>query len=64
MGKKQKIASRDSKKVGGVCIPPWVTPALVSETLTIWNRWYKGKLTRQCALEIILNVGRLVEVAY
>ncbi len=44
-------------------LPAWVTPALIDETLQVWNPWYKGMLSREHAIEILRNTARLLEVA-
>ncbi len=44
-------------------LPAWVTPALIDETLRVWNPWYKGTLSREHAVEILRNTARLLEVA-
>lgn len=40
-------------------LPPWITEALIRRTLEIWNPRYGFKLTREDAIEILLNVSRL-----
>ena len=42
--------------------PNWVTANLIDQTLQIWQPYYSYRLTREDALVIIKNVGRLFEV--
>jgi hypothetical protein len=42
--------------------PSWVTPEAIADTLRVWQPYYKQKLTDDDALEIIMNVTRLVDV--
>lgn len=42
--------------------PNWVTETLIDQTLEIWQPYYSYRLTREDALVIIKNVGRLFEV--
>jgi hypothetical protein len=42
--------------------PNWVTETLIDQTLQIWQPYYSYRLTREDALVIIKNVGRLFEV--
>jgi hypothetical protein len=41
--------------------PAWVTPDLLAMTIEIWQPHYKTPLTEDDALQIILNVGRLLD---
>ena len=43
--------------------PRWVTAELTEETLTVCRKYYGPELTPAEALEIIINVGRFVDVA-
>ena len=40
--------------------PEWVSPELIEQTLRIWQPYYDNQLVAEDALEIIVNVGRLV----
>lgn len=42
--------------------PPWVTPQLVDDTLRAWQPLYERTLTATDALEILLDVGRLLDL--
>ena len=57
-------ASSSSRSVE--CVPAgapnWVTETLIDKTLEIWQPYYSYRLTREDALVIIKNVGRLFEV--
>lgn len=41
--------------------PRWITPALIRETIRVWQPYYEAMLTPDEALTILLNVGRLFE---
>ena len=42
--------------------PSWVTPERIEHTLRVWQPFYQDQLIPEDALEIIMNVGRLVNV--
>ncbi|MDZ4656593.1 MAG: hypothetical protein SH868_03340 [Bythopirellula sp.] len=42
--------------------PRWVTPELIAHTLRVWQPYYEIQLIPEDALEIMMGVGRLVEV--
>lgn len=42
--------------------PCWVTLELIEHTLRVWQPYYEIQLISEDALEIIMGVGRLVEV--
>lgn len=42
--------------------PRWVTPELIELTLRVWQPYYEIQLIPEDALEIMMGVGRLVEV--
>jgi hypothetical protein len=42
--------------------PSWVTPELIEHTLRVWQPFYQDQLIPEDALEIILNIGCLVDV--
>ena len=56
------IVKRDSSKDEQV-LPRWITPELIDETLRVFNPWYRGRLAREDAVEILRNTGRLLDVA-
>jgi len=41
--------------------PAWVTGELIDQTIRVWQPYYAIRLTRDDAVEIILNVGRLYD---
>jgi len=46
-----------------VCQPPaWITPALIERTITVWQSYYSNRLTPQDAIDILIRVGRLIDV--
>lgn len=42
--------------------PRWVTPELIEQTLRVWQPYYESPLIPEDALEMIMSVGRLVDV--
>ena len=42
--------------------PKWVTAELISDTAETWQPYYKKRLTETDALEIIMGVGRLLDI--
>ena len=56
--------SKDSGTGNG--IPPgapcWVTSELIQETIKIWQPYYVESLTDSDALDMIVSVGRLLDV--
>lgn len=42
--------------------PSWITPELVTHTLRVWNPYYGDSLTSDDAVNILMNVSRLVGV--
>lgn len=48
------------------CVPPgapsWVTVELIAQTLRVWQPYYPQQLIPEDALDMILNVGRIVQV--
>ena len=42
--------------------PPWITAELLADTLETWQPFYAESLTETDALEILLQVGQLVDV--
>ncbi|MDQ3329259.1 MAG: hypothetical protein M3552_01180 [Planctomycetota bacterium] len=42
--------------------PRWVTPELIAHTLRVWQPYYEIQLIPEDALEIMMGVGRLIEV--
>lgn len=55
----QKLPSEATLPAGA---PDWVTAELIEHTIRVWQPRYPEPLTRDDALAIILNVGRLFEV--
>ena len=53
---------QDSTGVIGDSEQEWQSVRLIDETLQIWQPYYSYRLTREDALVIIKNVGRLFEV--
>ena len=41
--------------------PKWVTPALITKTLQVWQPYYDYPLTTNDALDMLLNVGLLFD---
>jgi hypothetical protein len=42
--------------------PSWITSDLVADTIRVWQRYYEAPLTPDDALEMIVNVGQLLNV--
>ncbi len=42
--------------------PEWITAELIVDTISTWQPYYDGQLTSQDALEILLGVGRLMDI--
>ena len=42
--------------------PPWVTLELIEHTLRVWQPFYRDQLIPEDALEIIMGMGRMVDV--
>jgi hypothetical protein len=42
--------------------PAWVTPELVRHTQKVWEPFYKGAVSVEDAVTILLSVGRLFRV--
>lgn len=42
--------------------PAWITDELVADTLEVWQPFYRETLTARDAIEILLSVGRLLDV--
>lgn len=43
-------------------VPSWVTDELVEQTIRVWQPYYAIPLTREDAIEMIQEVGRLLDV--
>ncbi len=41
--------------------PPWITKDDISETIRVWQRYSKARLSSHDALEILVNVRQLLE---
>ncbi|MGB0768093.1 MAG: hypothetical protein ACPGYV_10320 [Phycisphaeraceae bacterium] len=46
----------------GVCAPGWITDALIADTIQTWQPYYDEPLTEQDAIEMLVNVGRLLDL--
>ncbi|MDA8377075.1 MAG: hypothetical protein M0Z50_08460 [Planctomycetia bacterium] len=44
------------------CLPSWITPDLISETIRAWQPYYAQPLTVQDAIGILIGVGNLFSV--
>lgn len=42
--------------------PSWITADLIAKTLKVWQPYYSQELIPEDALDMILNVGRIVQV--
>ena len=42
--------------------PAWITAELIADTISTWQPYYEGPLTPEDALEILLDVGRLIDL--
>ena len=42
--------------------PQWVTVELIEHTIRVWQPFYSDQLIPDDALEIIMSVGRIVDV--
>lgn len=43
-------------------LPAWITPELIAETIRVWEPKYSRPLTDGDAIEILLNVGSLLDI--
>ena len=43
-------------------LPVWITKAVIEDTLRTWQRYYRKPLTRDDAVEILLNTGNLFRI--
>ena len=43
-------------------IPPWITPALIADTIATWQPDYDNELTKDQAIQILITFDRLVSV--
>lgn len=41
--------------------PAWITPALIAETIRVWQPYYSEPLTTEDAVAMLQTVGRLLE---
>lgn len=41
--------------------PSWITPAMIQETLCVWQPYYNTPLTEDDAVEMLMTVGRLFD---
>lgn len=48
--------------MGLICVPQWVTEALIADTIETWQPYYDTPLTRTDAIEMLTNVGRLFDL--
>ena len=42
--------------------PSWITSELIAETIRVWQPKYQKPLSPDDAVEILVNVGRLLEI--
>lgn len=42
--------------------PAWITAELLASTLETWQPYYREVLTAQDGVEILLGVGRLIDI--
>ena len=63
---RQQRVVRSDRQTDEVTVPPgapsWVTPELIAHTLRVWQPYYREQLIPEDALDMILSVGRIVEV--
>jgi hypothetical protein len=45
-----------------VAMPRWITPELITETIRVWQPRCDRPITREEAVQLILQVSRLLEV--
>lgn len=66
MAKQQRNAKPKRSEPDAVRVPAgapaWITPELIEHTLRVWQPYYEEPLIPENAVEIIMNIGRLVEV--
>ena len=43
-------------------LPEWITADLIADTIETWQPYYRKALTRAEAIDILLNVGRSLDV--
>lgn len=41
--------------------PTWIDDELIADTISTWQPYYDTPLTEQDAIEMLVNVGRLIE---
>ena len=56
------ISSSENKDHRKQALPGWIDQALIEKTRSTWEPIYKRELTNSELLEILLSVGRLIEV--
>ncbi|GIK15217.1 MAG: hypothetical protein BroJett003_01810 [Planctomycetota bacterium] len=61
-----QVETTDEREGACAAVPPgtpeWITPELVRLTQKVWNPRYKTSLTRDEAITIIQNAGRLFDL--
>lgn len=59
---KEPVADPDAVARALSGAPDWVTPELLEKTLRTWQPFYEEPLIAEDALEMIMGVGRLLDV--
>jgi len=62
----QEVDANRTLNLADIIVPPgapsWISAELIAETLRVWQPYYAETLTPIDALDMILNVSRLVDV--
>jgi hypothetical protein len=62
----QEVDTNRTLNLADITVPPgapsWISAELIAETLRVWQPYYAETLTSIDALDMILNVSRLVDV--
>lgn len=61
---KQSSAEQPESRLVGVPAgaPSWITSELIAKTISVWQRFYRHRLTAAEAVEMLISVGNLFGV--
>ena len=64
MSSKRKIPAAAKRPPEGTRLhaPDWITDNLIADTIRSWQPHYDFDLTKQDAIEMLVNVGRLFDL--
>lgn len=68
---KEQMAAMNNTSKTDACLfeppagsPRWVTSELIANTIRTWQPYYRKPLTPEDALEMLLNVGHLLDILH